>query len=57
MLEPFSKRAERQFWESNLRFKGKSGLFSRFFQSLSQNPVGFGKGSGYSFFIVCEIKK
>jgi hypothetical protein len=34
-----------QFWENNLRFRGKKRASDRFFQSLSQNQPGFGKGS------------
>jgi hypothetical protein len=34
-----------QFWENNLRFRGKKRASDRFFQSLSQSQPGFGKGS------------
>jgi hypothetical protein len=30
-----------QFWNSNLRFKGKSGAFDRFFQEVVSKPTGF----------------
>jgi thiol-disulfide isomerase/thioredoxin len=33
-----------QFQESNLGFRGKKRLFCRFFQSLSRDRPGFGKG-------------
>jgi hypothetical protein len=34
-----------QLWKSNLGFKKKKQAFGHFFQSLSQNQPGFGKGS------------
>jgi hypothetical protein len=37
-LEAFPKL---QFWESNLKFMGKSGLFGRFFQEPVPKPCDF----------------
>jgi hypothetical protein len=37
IIEPFPKRAERQFWESCLRFRVKKRSKARFFESFSQN--------------------
>jgi hypothetical protein len=34
-----------QFWDSSLRFKGKSGYLTAFYKKLFQNRPGFGTTS------------